>query len=81
MTTEIMDQLYLEISQFTTARTRKDIAGQKAIEEIVALCEKGTGELTDEICLSYLRQIRGVAVSAYLDIGGKGVPVQPTIPG
>ena len=38
-TTEIMDKLFLELSQFTTAKTARDIENNKRIAELEARIE------------------------------------------
>ena len=56
METPILDQLYLEISQITTAKTQKELILQMKYDELIfAVGSKFPGETRHETALKYIK--------------------------
>lgn len=53
MNTETLDKLYLEISQFTTAKTARDIETERLLGRATMTHRKGTGEFAPTISLLF----------------------------
>ena len=58
MITETMDRLYLEISQFTSARTGREIALQARVDELVGRLETAEAKMASSDT-EKLRCLRG----------------------
>jgi len=63
MNTETLDKLYLEWSQFTHARTSREIEMAQALSKLVAILDSRHGSVSDKMgSLAYLvdTEVRGI---------------------
>lgn len=62
--TETIDKLYLELSQFTKARTAREIKLQRDYDELImAVARKHHGETRHQTALRYIQEAERAALS------------------